>query len=132
MTDRLSEENREALVAYRMERARQSLEEAAIMRETAHYNAAINRLYYACFYAASALLISNAIEAGTHKGVRAMLSLNFILAGKIDKEHGKTFSELNEKRNSNDYDDFIYCDLTTVNHYYPRVEAFITAVEALL
>lgn len=38
------------LVNYRLERARESIEEAKILMERGHINTFINRLYYACFY----------------------------------------------------------------------------------
>lgn len=63
MKQELSPEHRAALVEYRLERAHNTLEEADYMRNGNYYNAAINRLYYACFYAASALLIAKGIEA---------------------------------------------------------------------
>ncbi len=47
---------REDLTRYRMNRARKSLEEAEIMANTGHWNTCVNRLYYACFYAVTALL----------------------------------------------------------------------------
>ena len=57
MKERLDDETRSAIVAYRMERARQTLGEADLLRQGNYYNAAVNRLYYACYYAVSALLL---------------------------------------------------------------------------
>lgn len=75
MKQKLSPEHRVALIQYRFERAYKTLEEADYMRVGNYFNAAINRLYYACFYAATGLLIAKGIEAGTHNGVKTMLSL---------------------------------------------------------
>jgi uncharacterized protein (UPF0332 family) len=44
-----------ALIEYRMERARETLGEAKMMFDAGRTNAYVNRLYYACFYAVSAL-----------------------------------------------------------------------------
>jgi hypothetical protein len=55
---------KQALVTYRLERARQSLEEAMLLLEAGHANAYVNRLYYACFYAVSALLLIWAANEG--------------------------------------------------------------------
>lgn len=54
----LTDEHRKALCEYRFERAHQTMEEAVYMRDSGYYIAAVNRLYYACFYAASGLLIA--------------------------------------------------------------------------
>ncbi|MDR2058337.1 MAG: HEPN domain-containing protein [Dysgonamonadaceae bacterium] len=43
----------------------------------------MNRLYYACYYAVTALLINSGIEAQTHAGVRRMLALHFTKTEKL-------------------------------------------------
>ena len=52
----MTEEER-ALIEYRMERAHDALVESKIMFQAGQINAYVNRLYYACFYAVSALLL---------------------------------------------------------------------------
>ena len=58
------------------------------------WNNAVGRLYYACYYAVSALLIDRAINAKTHTGTRQMFGKNFVEPGIIGNEHGKVFSKL--------------------------------------
>ncbi|HHT21770.1 MAG TPA: HEPN domain-containing protein [Bacteroidales bacterium] len=128
----LSDEHREALIAYRLERARKTLEEADYMRKGNFFNAAINRLYYACYYAATALLVAQNIEANTHSGVKAMLSYHFVRTELLNLEHGAIYSNLFDKRHSSDYDDFSYCDATLVDYLRPRAEDFISAIEKLI
>lgn len=101
------------------------------MRKGDFFNAAINRLYYACFYAATGLLISRGIDAGTHNGVKTMLSFHFVRTNLLSLEHGSTYSSLFDKRHSGDYEDFAYCDAALVDYLLPRAEAFIKAVENL-
>jgi uncharacterized protein (UPF0332 family) len=61
----LNEENRNALVTFRIERAKETLIEAKDNAELGHWRVVANRLYYACFYAVNALLIKNEITAHT-------------------------------------------------------------------
>ncbi|MDE5743634.1 MAG: HEPN domain-containing protein, partial [Bacteroidales bacterium] len=44
------------VVKYRIENAEKTLAEVAAHIQNGYYNTAVNRMYYACFYAASALL----------------------------------------------------------------------------
>ncbi len=90
-----------------MSRADETLREIDILIENQLWNTAINRLYYACFYAVSALLLSNKINAHTHTGTRQMFGLHFIKSGVIDKELGRYYSNIFDKRLTGDYDDFI-------------------------
>jgi len=57
----MKEETR-ILIMYRLERARESLEEAVILLEREYGNTFVNRLYYACFYAVSALLLTRGLS----------------------------------------------------------------------
>ena len=61
MSETLDEQSRTDLVKYRMERANETLQEARLLAKEGYYNATFNRLYYACFYAALALLAKNGI-----------------------------------------------------------------------
>lgn len=54
MNSTLTDENYEALSRYRQERAHETLAEIPYLREQGYYNTAVNRLYYACYYAAVA------------------------------------------------------------------------------
>ena len=132
MKETLDEQSRLELIHYRMERADETMEEAGILAGHGHYNAAVNRLYYACFYATQALLLKHHIAATTHAGVKSMLGLHFITKGIISIEHGKTFNTLFEKRHSSDYEAFAYCDKALVDDLTPLAEAFIQRIKELL
>ena len=132
MSEIFDEQSRTNLVSYRIERADETLREALLLAKEGYYNAAFNRLYYACFYATLALLVKNGIPTSTHAGVKTMLGLHFVSKGSLEKEYGKTFSRLFEIRHSGDYDDFVYCDKEMAEEYIPLAEAFIQRIKELL
>lgn len=132
MKERLDEDSKKALIAYRTQRAYETLKEAEVMKREAFYNAAINRLYYACYYATVALLLKYDIQTQTHNGVKTMLGLHFVSTGKLSLKVGKTFGTLFEKRHSGDYDDFAYCDQELVEDLYPQAKIFIDTVASLI
>ena len=82
------------LIEYRLHRSVETLEEADYNAKGGYYNAAINRLYYACFYAASALMLANNLETSTHKGIKTMLGLHFVRSGKLDIRYGRIYQQL--------------------------------------
>lgn len=132
MKEVLDEQSRLSLIKYRIERANETIEESKLLARGGYYNAAVNRLYYACFYASLALLAANNMPTSTHAGVKTMLGLHFVSKGVLANEHGKTFSRLFEIRHSGDYDDFVYCDQEMVDEYTPKAISFIAAVTELL
>ena len=49
MKETLDDQSRASLVQYRLERAKEALEEADILKKESHFNAAANRLYHQLF-----------------------------------------------------------------------------------
>ena len=47
---------------YRLQRAKETIQEVKILIENKFWNTAINRMYYACFYAVGSLLVKNGVE----------------------------------------------------------------------
>ncbi len=132
MKQELDENSIQALVSYRMQRAKETLQEADILIERNCFNAAVNRLYYACFYAVTALLVKNKIATRTHQGVRQMFGLSFVATGKISPEYSRFYSQLFNDRVSGDYDDFLCFDKGMLLAIRPQAERFIACVEGLL
>ena len=132
MKDKLDPKSRKALVQYRLERAYSTLQEADYVAEGNFFVTAMNRLYYAEYYAASALMLHNELECATHAGIRRMLSLNFIMTGRLDARYGKTFAILFDNRQAGDYDDFVFSDRETFDTYRPRAEEFVTEIAKLI
>lgn len=132
MKEELDDFTREALVKYRIERAEETLAEVPILQQNAFLSTAINRMYYASFYAASALLLKEHHNVSTHQGVKQQLGLHFIATGRLSRDLGKFFSQIFEARHSCDYDDFISTTAEEVAEYYPRACEFVAAVKALI
>jgi uncharacterized protein (UPF0332 family) len=80
------------LINYRISRATETLKEAEKMMENEFWNASINRIYYACFYAVSALLLKKGVDTSSHKGIRQMFSLHYVQSGLISRDLAKFFS----------------------------------------
>lgn len=132
MKEQLSRDNIEALVAYRFKRAEETLTEVPFLKQQGYYNTAVNRLYYACYYAAVALLIKHEVNPSTHAGVKQMLGMHFVATGRLSRELGRCFSLLFERRHSSDYDDFAYSSEEEINELMPKAQAFIEAIGVLL
>lgn len=75
MKQTLDEESVKALINYRLQHAKDTLAEVRSITESGFYNTAVNRLYYACYYAVIALLVKQNIIAQTHAGAKQMLGL---------------------------------------------------------
>lgn len=103
MKTSLDPKSRADLIAYRLQRAFETLEEADYNAQGGYFNAAVNRLYYACYYSASALMNKYGLDTSTHNGIKAMIGLKFIRAGLLEQKYGRIYQQLFENRQSGDY-----------------------------
>ena len=128
----MNESDRKEIVNYRISRARETLKEIDKHIENKLWNTAVNRLYYACYYAVIALLISKKIKAQTHAGVRQMFGLHFVKTGVIDKELGRFYSNIFDKRLTGGYEDFIDYTKKDILALIQPAREFIQEIEKLL
>jgi len=128
----MTEPEKKDLLNYRLTRAKETIEEVDILIENKLWNTAVNRLYYACFYAVSGLLVYNSLNAQTHAGVRQMFGLHFVKTGLIDKSLGKFYTDIFDKRQSGDYDDFISYTKDDVIDLLEPAKHLIKAIEKIV
>jgi uncharacterized protein len=120
--------NEKDLIRYRLDRAGETLEEAQVMLKTGHPSGAVNRLYYACFYAVNALLLCRNMSSARHSGVLSLFNKNFIKSGVFDAKFGHFYTRLFDRRQDSDYEDTVPPTIADVEKLLPQTEDFIAAV----
>ena len=128
----LKSEERQDIVSYRLERARQTLKEAIDIGALGYWNLAVNRLYYAAYYASAALLIHNGIAASSHKGIVRMIGLSFVRQGILKPEDSQLIGRLFTMRQTGDYEDLFDWEMSDVNPMYKPVEDYIDRIESII
>ncbi|MCP3996413.1 MAG: HEPN domain-containing protein [bacterium] len=124
-------ESQGQIVRHRLERAREALGEARLLAEGGRWNACVNRLYYACFYAVSALLLSRKLSSSKHTGVRSLFNLHFVKPAEVSRELGALYNDLFENRQKGDYMDFVRFEAEQVRPWMGQVEVFVQEIAAL-
>jgi len=120
------------LINYRLQRAYEALEDARILAGASRWNTCVNRLYYACFYAVSALLIQNSLSSSKHTGIRSFFNRHYVKTGKVTKEMAQIYNDLFERRQESDYLDFIHFEESEVRPLISKAEAFIKHIETVI
>ena len=128
----LTDEERKSVVLLRLDNAKQTLEDAKIIANNRLWKATANRLYYACFYAASALMVKFGFEAKKHSGIIRMLGLNFVSKNLISNELGDVYYKLFSLRQKGDYDDWIVVNEFDIMPLFEPAEQFIKTIEKLI
>jgi uncharacterized protein (UPF0332 family) len=128
----MNPQERQELVEYRIQKARETFNEVDLHIKNELWTTAVNRLYYACYYAVIALLIDIEIQPQTHTGVRQMFGLHFVKTGIIDISTGKFFSDIYDMRQTGDYDDYIAFEKDDIIDLLKPANDLITKAESLL
>lgn len=101
----LTDEERNAIVESRIEKARRAYGEAKGVVALQYWDTIANRLYYAAYNAVTALLIAYGDMPQTHSGVIHLFGLRFIKTGLLPSEIGRLYHSLFSIRQTGDYDD---------------------------
>jgi len=119
------------LIRYRIARAREALDEAGLMFREGHNIATVNRLYYACFYAISALLLTDALSSSKHRGIQSLFNQHYIKTGYLPLSLGVIYNTLFEWRHKGDYDDFIELDITNIKKWLEEALILVNTISQL-
>ncbi len=120
------------LVHYRMERALETLQEARLMLENGHLHGAANRIYYACFYAVVALLLTKGLSSSKHSGVIALFNKHFVKEGIVPVDLGKFYSRVFDHRLESDYGSVAEPKEEDIRADLEKAQEFITQIQSRL
>lgn len=121
-----------AIIAYRIQKSDNALNEAKDNAKLGHWSLVANRLYYAVFHAASALMIDKGINTKSHAGIICLLGQEFVMHGLLAKEDARLASRLLNMRQMGDYDDLFDWNEEDIAPLFPLTEALLQRMKGLL
>ena len=119
----------DALARHRLARARVALEEADLLQSADRWSGALNRLYYAAFYAARAVLALKRLDSSKHSGVIALFQEHFVKTGMVSPDVARALPQAFARRQRSDYDDFSDVQAEEVNALRQQVEQLVQACD---
>ena len=130
----MTEENsaRPQEVALCIARAHQMLRVAADNLDAGYCASAVNRAYYAIFYAANAMLSTQKLARGKHSGVISAFRERFVKTGLIEAEYSRIYGRVMDDRHLGDYEiggaitaEQAERDLEDAQRFVSRMEAYL-------
>ncbi|WP_231186667.1 HEPN domain-containing protein [Haladaptatus sp. DYF46] len=120
----------QAAINDQLQQAHQALSDATGARDADLSDAVvINRIYYACFHAAQAVLYDRGFNPDSHGGVLSLFGSEVVVAGDADRKDGRFSNRLSELRRQADYG---YGTLDQdINALIARVQQFVSVMETL-
>ena len=123
--------SREAVLIY-LDGAREALQSAQYNLDGSFYGVAVNRAYYAFFYAATALLLTLGITRSKHSGVLAAFREHFVRPGKFPVQDSHAYGEAFELRNVTDYEMLGQADSDQAHDIVEKANRFVERCETYL
>lgn len=122
-------EESKILAQYRISRAKETFEDALSLLQKGSLISAVNRFYYATFYAARALLATKELDSSKHSGVISLFQKHFVKTGIVNIDISKAFPRIFERRIDTDYEDFVQLTREEVESIKNQTSGFIQECE---
>ncbi len=120
------------LVRYRLQQASETLAEATLLRDAGAFRGAVNRAYYAMFYALLALLATRQLGASKHSAAIALFDRDFVKTGVFSPEFSRALHLAFQRRQIHDYGEVVHADLLTANESIADAERFVAVIVTYL
>ena len=117
-------------IRYWWEKALEAPEAAGGDLAAEAFSFAINRAYYALFYAVCALLLEEGRRFEKHSGVRAAFNQHFVKSGRLARKHGDLYNRLFRDRQEGDYVEFTKFDDQYEGEQIKGCEEFLGQISA--
>lgn len=116
----------------KLQEAREVLSDAEILYQGGRrHESVINRLYYASFHAAQAVLHTRGFDPSTHGGMVCKFGQEIVENGEATRDDGRFLSNLQDERKTADYN-YDYNSLgVDIEERFARTEEFITDIKNL-
>lgn len=125
-------EKRQVLVTYRMEQADEALRSADVNLTEGMVRSAVNRAYYAMFYAVLALLGTRKAETSRHSGAIALFDREFVKPGVLPKDFSRWLHDGFSERQDADYGTDFGRTVADASESVRRAREFVAGVRDLL
>jgi len=122
----------QALAEHRMTRAHEALKDGDHLLAEQSARGAVNRFYYAAFYAARSLLATRGLDSSRHSGVITLFHKHFVKTGLVSSANARALSRSFEKRQKTDYADFVSVTVEEAQALRRETASFVVECEAVL
>lgn len=96
------------------------------------FRGAINRSYYAAFYAARALLALREVDSSKHSGVIALFQRHFVKAGTVTPDIARALTRAFDRRLETDYGDHVSISAEEASRIQEDAQQFVQECAAVL
>jgi len=126
---KIDEKDRLELIKYRLDEARDTIDDVKLLLSNDRLRATLNRIYYGMFYSLLALGLKYNFETSKHQQLIGWFNKNFILEGLIDSKYGKIINKALNLRTKGDYDSYVEYNKDLVVELFEEMKDFIQELD---
>ncbi len=112
--------------------AHEMLTDARLLLSEGRHRSAANRVYYAFFHSARALLTHLGVECKSHAGTISKFGEHITKEGLIEKRYGKYLNQAFNLREKSDYQIIATIDKAEIEGLVNQAEDFINEIERII
>ena len=128
----LNESEKGELIKYRLQEAKDTIEDVKLLIDNDRLRASVNRIYYGMFYSLLALGIAYDYETSKHQQLLGWFNKNFIHEGLIDSKYGRIINKASNRRTKGDYESFVEFEKAIVIEMFEEMKEFISEIDRYL
>ena len=126
----MDEKSEETLSLYRLEHAKECLDEAELMLANKRYKGSVTRSYYAVFNAVRSLLALRGVDFKHHSGVISYFRREYIKTGLLDISLSDILKTAYDRRTVSDYSDFVNFTEDDTIQLLASAKDFVSQIES--
>jgi len=126
------EQANEILIKLWVQKAHDALASAGLELDAGHLSFAVNRLYYSCFYAVTALLLKSGLQFSRHSAVISEFNKSYVKTGKVDVLFSKFYQRLFDDRQEGDYLPTAVFEQSEVSQRLKEAQSFVETILELV
>ena len=123
------EETRRTIIGIRLEKCKEDLQAAQELLRLGFLRAAVNRAYYAMFYAVLALLSVVKKETTKHSGAIALFDRDFVKPGIFKKDFSRWLHDAFDLRQRSDYSAEYLVSIDEAEKTLKNAESFVEEIK---
>ena len=128
----IDEDSRAQLIAYRVEQAKSTAQEAEFLLNNDMLRGSMNRIYYSMFYMLQALSLKYQFESSKHAQLLGWFNKTFIHTKKIEVKFSKILTKGYNLRTKGDYATIYDLDKQELLQMFGEMTEFIREIERFL
>ena len=124
-------ESREQVIRHKLGKAVATIDDIRFLIDNDKLAIDVNRIYYAVFYALSALALKHQFSTARHQQLIGWFNREFIKEKRVDKKYGEILNRAFEKRSKGDYDDFVEFSKEELEQLLQDTISFVEKIKEL-